>query len=183
MLEKHLGRSGSCGEVDSLIVNCEMRAFSEMNCAYARAWPQPREKLLLIAACHEQATTHIWKGEASARRGKSMEHPYTLFVIRLRFPRSRPKSLATMPQNMPDQVDGTRKSIPINIHKRRKILTAALLTRIKRPSSLSVSSPFLYACYVPAVYHISDMPLVKDTQRRLTFVANRKLVKVSLRWA
>lgn len=53
---------------------------------------------------------------------------------------------------------------------------------IKRPSSLSVSSPFQYACCGPEIYNISHGAL-KVTSRKLTFVANFRLVKVSLRWA
>ena len=57
------------------------------------------------------------------------------------------------------------------------------LSLIKRPVSLIVSSPFQYACCEPEVYYVSDMALEEGSCRKLTFVANFKLVKVSLRWA
>lgn len=53
---------------------------------------------------------------------------------------------------------------------------------IKCPSSLSVSSPFQCACCGPEIDNFSDVAFM-GIYRKLTFVANFKLVKVSLRWA
>ena len=53
---------------------------------------------------------------------------------------------------------------------------------VKPPSSLSVSSPFQCAYCAPEFYNVSHGAL-NVTYDELTFVANFRLVKVSLRWA
>lgn len=51
---------------------------------------------------------------------------------------------------------------------------------IKRPASLSVSLPFQYAYCGPEAYYVSDAAFEGIHWKR-TFVANFRLVKVSLR--
>ena len=68
-------------------------------------------------------------------------------------------------------------------HGRKKIMAVTLRILVKRPAFLSVSLQSRYAYCEPEVRYVSDVILQKDTSRKPTFVANFKLVKVSLRWA
>lgn len=87
-----------------------------------------------------------------------------------------------MPLNSPENPDMTGNPNSES-PKRRKIKADMMQILIKRHAFSSVSSPFRYACCGPMVYCVSDVALEGGTYGKLTFVANFRLVKVSLRWA
>ncbi len=83
--------------------------------------------------------------------------------------------------NTPDQPDKVGNPTPES-HERRKVKVVILQISIKRLTSLSASLPFRYACCGPKVYYVSDLAF-GGIHMKLAFVANFRLVKVSLRWA